>query len=255
MSGLVMILLLIASLAPADEWKELKSEHFLVYYSEDEVFAGEVSQYAERYYEKIASDLGYSRYDNFWTWDNRAKIYIYPGRQDYLKATNAQEWSDGFANYNKKEISGYERNPRFLEMLLPHEMTHLIFRDFVGFKGEVPVWLDEGVAQWEEKEKRKTAIILLKAYISTNEVIPLAYLTRMNIAQEKSEEISRKFYAEAVTLVGFLIEKYGESKFILFCRQLRDGGSINEALSFAYSDSIRDISELETKWIKYYGGE
>lgn len=240
--------------AAADDWKELKSEHFLVYYSRDHASAGEVSRYAEKYYERIASDLGYSRYDNFWTWDKRARIYLYLDREAFLKATNAQGWSDGLANYNKKEIIGYERNPRFLDMLLPHELTHLIFRDFVGFKGEVPIWLDEGVAQWEEQEARKTAAASLKRYISMNEIIPLSRLTRMNIAREGSSDVSRKFYVEAITLVGFLIEQYGESRFTLFCRQLRDGGSLDEALSFAYPDSIRDIGELESKWIKYYEG-
>ena len=250
----VMISFLLCSSAVADEWKELKSEHFLVYYLEDDKLADEVSQHAEKYYEKIALDLGYSRYDNFWQWEKRAKIYVYRDRDEFLKATGAQEWSTGFANYSKREIISYAHNPKFLERLLPHELTHLIFRDFVGFKGEVPVWLDEGVAQWEEEDKRKMAVALLKGYISTSQIIPLSRLTQMNIAQESNAEVSRKFYVEAVTLVGFLIEKYGESKFTLFCRQLRDGANINEAISFTYSDSIQDMGELEKEWIKYYGG-
>ena len=251
---MVMISFLLYRPAVADEWKELKSEHFLVYYLEDDKLADEVSQRAEKYYEKIALDLGYSRYDNFWQWEKRAKIYVYRDRDEFLKATGAQEWSTGFANYPKREIISYAHNPKFLERLLPHELTHLIFRDFVGFKGEVPVWLDEGVAQWEEEDKRKMAVALLKGYISTSQIIPLSRLTQMNIAQESNAEVSRKFYVEAVTLVGFLIEKYGESKFTLFCRQLRDGANINEAISFTYSDSIQDMGELEKEWIKYYGG-
>jgi len=253
---LVFIFISLCSAAAAQEWKEQKSEHFIVYYLDDDNFASEASQWAEKYYVNIASDLGYSRYDNFWTWDKRVKIYIYRDRAQFLSSTGAKDWSYGFVNYNEKTIYSYANNARFLDALLPHELAHLVFRDFVGFKGEVPMWLDEGVAQWEEADKRRVAIELAKEFIAKREFIALSRLTQMNIAEESDAEVSRKFYAEAASLVGFMIKKYGESKFIVFCQQLRDGASMNAALSFAYSaDPIRDIGELEKEWIKYYGGE
>ena len=252
---LIFVLCLLCSLAVAESWKEVKSEHFIIYYLDNDKFAEEVSARAEQYYDKIASDLGYSRYDNFWTWDNRAKIYIYRNREDYLMATGAKGWSYGFAAYGAKAIVSYAHSEKFLTMLLPHEMAHLIFRDFVGFKGEVPIWLDEGVAQWEEQDKRKAAVEAVRELITRKATIPLPQLMQMNIGQESDSEISDKFYIEAVTIVGFMIKQYGESRFTTFCRQLRDGGTINEALSFAYSDSVRDVGELEKEWLKYYGGQ
>ncbi len=252
-STILLAVLFCSSLA-AEEWKELKSEHFIVYYLDDENFAQDVSQWSEKYYSKIASDLGYARYDNFWTWDKRAKIYIYHSREEYIRNTGAKEWSYGFANYYRKEIVSYSHSTKFIDTLLPHEMAHLIFRDFVGFKSEVPIWLDEGVAQWEEADKRKAAAELVRAFAANGETIPLILLTRMDISQETNESIARKFYAEAVTLVGFMIEKYGESKFTLFCQQLRDGATIDGALSFTYPDSIKDMGELEKEWMEYYKG-
>ena len=251
---LIFALCFLCPRVTAEGWKEAKSEHFIIYYLDDDKFAEEVSAQAEQYYNKIASDLGYSRYDNFWTWDNRAKIYIYRNREDYLTATGAKEWSYGFAAYGAKTIVSYAHSEKFFTMLLPHELTHLVFRDFVGFKGQVPVWLDEGVAQWEEEGKRKAAIDMVKEMIANKTIIPLSQLMQMDIAQESDSGISNKFYIEAVTIVGFLIKQYGESRFTIFCRDLRDGGTINEALSSAYSDSVRDIGELEKEWLKYYGG-
>ncbi|MDD5136190.1 MAG: peptidase MA family metallohydrolase [Candidatus Omnitrophica bacterium] len=240
--------------AATEDWKEVKSEHFIVGYIEDENFAEEVSHRAEQYYSKIASDLGYSRYDNFWTWENRARIYIYRTREEYLGATGAKEWSYGFASYGAKTIVSYAHSEKFLNTLLPHELTHLIFRDFVGFKGEVPVWLDEGVAQWEEEDKRKAAIEAIKELVAKKDIIPLPRLMQMDVGEVSDSEVSFKFYVEAVTIVGFLIKQHGESKFTLFCRQLRDGDTINAALSSVYSDSIRNAGELEKEWLKYYGG-
>jgi hypothetical protein len=238
----------------AENWKELKGEHFLVFYLENPVFAQEVLTRAERYYQRIASDLGYSRYANFWQWENRAKIYIYRNHAEFLSATGKSPWIHGTAFYDKREIVSYKWDQGFLDMLLPHELSHLIFRDFVGFKGEVPLWLDEGVAQWEEIQRRKQAIEAVKVLITKKEYVPLRELTRIDSSSEKDPVLSAKLYAQAASLVGYLIEKYGPSKFAMFCQQLRDGQSLDAALSFAYTGSIQNTEELEKKWSQHYGG-
>ncbi len=252
---IAFMLLVVVSAASAEEWQELKSEHFKVFYFEDAGFAQNVLTNAEKYYDRIASDLGYSRYDNFWQWDNRAKIYIYRTHEDFLRATGKSPWIHGAAAYSKREITSYKWGQDFIDVLLPHELTHLIFRDFVGFKGEVPLWLDEGVAQWEELRKRKWAISTVKSLIRKGAFIPLAKLTKVGPGSEDDPALSAKLYAQAATLVGYLIEKQGSSRFALFCRNLRDGKSMDEALSSVYTDSIRNTGELEKEWLKYYGGE
>ena len=140
----------------AQDWKQLLNEHSIVYFIRDEEFARQMSQIRQSLIiGRLPMILGYSRYSDFWTWENRVKIYIYPDRESYAKVSNMPGWSEGMADYTHRQIICYERHEGFIDGLLPHEMTHLIFRDFVGFKGEVPLWLDEGVAQWEEPFKRE----------------------------------------------------------------------------------------------------
>ncbi|MFH0986383.1 MAG: peptidase MA family metallohydrolase [Candidatus Omnitrophota bacterium] len=257
-SWVLGVVLLVAnpgnSAAEAESWQEVKGENFEVFYLEDAAFAQEVLTWAERYYQGIASDLGYSRYDNFWQWENRAKIYLYRNHEEFLKATGKKPWIHGTAFYDKREILSYKWEKGFLEVLLPHELCHLIFRDFVGFKGEVPLWLDEGVAQWEETRKRKEILAAVKELIATKEYIPLRELTRISSGSDNDPVLSAKLYAQAASLVGFLIEQYGPSQFVLFCRQLRDGNNMDAALSFVYTDSVRDMETLEKKWSQHYGG-
>jgi len=252
---IITTLVLICTVAQAQDWEVIKSEHFLVYHLDDKDFAKSVSKRAEKYYDKIASDLGYVRHDKFWLWENRAKIYIYRSHEEFISGEGIpREWATGVARYDSKTIASYRTSGEFMDTLLPHELTHLIFRDFVGFKGKIPLWIDEGVAQWEEKFKKEQAIGIVKALIREGNFIPIGKLMKMDVRQEADFNLARGFYAQAITLVGYLIEKYGGTKFTHFCRQLRDGKSVDEALSFVYTNSIGNTGELEEKWVEYYAG-
>jgi hypothetical protein len=233
------------------EWKELGSEHFIVYFTAKERFAREVLDKSEGYYRNIASGLGYPRYSAFWTWDKRVKIYIYPEHSSFVKATGQPEWSHGMARYRDKIIFSYAFSENFLDSMLPHEIAHLIFRDFVGFKGEVPLWLDEGVAQWAEEPKRAQVKIIAPQIFSQNLFLPLPEMMKLDIRGSTDQKLVDIFYIQASSLVNFLIERYGSYSFADFCRQLRDGKSLDEAIKFAYPDYMHSVAELEARWKDY----
>jgi len=258
LSLFILFLLVFCFSIYADEWKVIKGEHFLVYYLDDKSFAKDVSRHAERYYKKIASDLGYPRYDKFWQWENRVKIYIYPTHEQFIVGAQIpRAWAQGVARYDKKEIISFRWNEGFLDSLLPHELTHLIFRDFVGYPasgGGIPLWIDEGVAQWQEKNKKKEAEKIVKVLIKRLEFIPIGQLTSMDIRNEDNPFLARNFYAQAISLIAFLVDEYGGRRFTEFCRNLRDGKSLNASLARVYGNSMKNIDELEKHWLKYYGG-
>ena len=244
-----------------------------MYFTQDESFASDISHKAEKDYKRIASDLGYARYSNFWTWANRVKIYIYPDRNSYLEASNQPEWSEGMADYAKKEIVSYSGSEDFLVSILPHEMAHLIFRDFVGFKSDIPLWLDEGIAQWEEEVDKSRIKISTRAFLDKRQFLSLHDLMKMDIRLLEDPDrvylrstfvagepgfliidgksLVELFYLEAASLVGFLIERYGTDRFTELCRKLRDGETVEEALRSAYPNRLRTIDKLETRWVDY----
>ncbi len=236
-----------------DAWREIKGDHFIVYYTGDAGFPKDVLNDSEKYYDRIADDLGYSRYSNFWQWQNRVKIYVYPDRESYVRSGPHPEWSHGIANYFKKSIYTYKESDDFLISILPHEITHLMFRDYVGIENEnIPLWLDEGVAQWSEPKKRQLIKQVMKRIYSEGGIIPLSEFIRVNIMTEDKEEKVRDYYVQAMSLVDFLIGAYGSKRFINFCRNLRDGKNIEDSLKFAYPVSIRSLADLEKEWRARY---
>lgn len=257
----------------AEKWQQLKGEHFLVYFVDNEKFAGKVNDRAEKYYRDIAADLGYARYSEFWTWEKRVKIFIYPTHKAYLEATQRPEWSQGMADYDKKTIASYAGSQGFTENVLPHEIAHLIFRDFVGFKGEVPLWLEEGVAQWWPRDERTQDMQQkTRQLFDRNALLSLADISAFDIrnmqkilylfdvtAKDGSpailvlnpDQLVNIFYLEAASIIGFLKERYGNERFTRFCRELRDGKTLDQALQVAYAENFSNTKELERAWRNY----
>jgi len=252
MKKLILIILFVFSCLPidlsiADEWLEAKSSHFIVYYKDaKESFINRVIEKSEGYYDKIADDLGFRRY-NFWLWDNRAKIYIYNDADDYQVSTGQPAWSSGSAIPKDKIIRTFPGANDFFDRILPHEMGHIIFREFVGFDNNaVPVWLDEGVASLEEGSKYSSANMLVKQAIRNEDFIGLKELAGLNPHLMPDDKSVNLFYAESASIAGFLIKEFGKDSFVLFCQNLRDKKDLERSISYVYP--FRNIDELSRAW-------
>lgn len=233
---------LFASAASTQEWQAVKSSHFIVMHTGDETFAKSVSDKAESYYTAIAADLGFTRYQNFWVWDNRVKILIYPTAQAFATACQAPVWATGRASYTRHEIASYQQSgPGFLTALLPHELSHLIVSDFMGPE-RVPLWLTEGFAQWEQ-EGRKAA------GFRPGPSFKLKDLVVADIRKDPDPQRVAVFYAQSASVVGFMIRTYGGAAFGSFCKTLRDGKTLDAALTTAYATDLPSLDALEQKWL------
>ncbi|MFH0790330.1 MAG: peptidase MA family metallohydrolase [Candidatus Omnitrophota bacterium] len=232
------------------KWNVEKSTHFIVSYKKaDADFIRRLISYAEDYYNKIADELGFRRYD-FWLWDNRAKIYIYDDSKDYLSSTGQPAWSSGYANVREKMISTYPYAEGFFETILPHEMGHIIFREFVGFYNTaVPVWLDEGVASYQENGRYEKAYRVIKNAIEGGSFIPLEELSGLSPQFLLDREAVNLFYSEAVGIIHYLIKEFGKDNFVALCQRLRDKGNLEEAVRSSYP--FKNIQELGKRWEEY----
>jgi len=232
--------------ASAQDLSETKSDHFIVYHKDVPAeFVNTIIDYSERYYNELTQKLGFTRYD-YWTWDKRAKIYVYPDQETYLKETKQPSWSSGVAAYDQKTIWTFPRESGFFDSLLPHELGHIIFREVIG-EGNVPLWLEEGVASYLEQAKRFGSDKAVLDALGDNSFIPLKELTQIDANALRQRPDISLFYAESVNVVSYLIDKFGSDAFNDFCRKLKDRKSLDDALAYAYFD-IRSLSGLATLW-------
>ena len=236
--------------------KEKRSTHFIVYYEQgvDRDFVEDIIDSAETYYEEIADNLGYRRY-NFWLWDERANIYIFKNKSSYQIETNQPDWSGGCASYRDKKIWTYPHAAGFFDSILPHELGHIVFREFVGFDNNIPLWFEEGIASYQEKSKRYAAKSMVRDLITKDELLTLQDLTSIRSARDITDnEVAEKFYAQAVSIIYYLKNKFDDHRFAILCRSLREGDNLDKALDETYFN-IEDTEGLYKSWIEYMDDE
>jgi len=233
--------------AGEQDWHIAKSTHFLVYYNK----AGQdqlerLTQRAEEYYNEITDELGFTRF-NFWTWDDRAKIYLFDTQEEYMKATGTPDWSGGQTLASGKVIRTFITAPDFLDNILPHEMGHIIFREMVGFNNPaIPLWLEEGVATYQEKQRVPGIKKYLAGQIKNGSFMGLASLESFDLVNSKDKEKVELFYLESYSLLDYLVSEFGKDRFVLFCQNLRDHKDLRQALAFTYSFGGKE--EFESSW-------
>jgi hypothetical protein len=206
---------------------------------------------AEDYYRKTIRYFGTLPRESFWLWEKRCKLYLYDTQASYLADSRQPAWSGGYAVPSKRSIISYQNAPRFLESILPHELAHLIFREFVGFKNSrIPAWLDEGFAVWQETEGRNDFRTALAQALGAGKWIPFPAMNQMDRIHHYEKDEARLFYAQAESMVSYLLDKRDSSYFTKFARDLRDGYSVEEALRRNYAE-LDTLDDFEEAWKRY----
>lgn len=232
-------------------WQQFKSTHFLVFYNgASEDLLNRLTEKAEGYYNEIADLLGLNRF-NYWTWDNRARIYLFDTFEEYKKASNNLDWSVGLVTIGNKSIRSYLTAPGLLDNVLAHELAHIIFREMVGFDNfAVPLWLEEGVATFHERRPDQESVKrYLVVKLRTNTLMSLNQLYSFDLMHTKDKLAIKSFYLESYSLVNYLIKIFGKDKFVSFCQYLRDHRDLTRALRSTYS--FDSLLEFENSWKSY----
>ncbi|HRZ40017.1 MAG TPA: hypothetical protein P5246_03310 [Candidatus Omnitrophota bacterium] len=239
------------------QWLEVKGKHFIVYIrsESDKALANIVLSRAESYYQDIGNLIGHTRYSDFWTWDDRAKIFVFADREEFSRVTGAPSWATGYSDrdsflFKSRAVVTYRQEDAFYDSILPHEVAHLIVHDFIK-REYLPIWLDEAVAQMYERRKHDAADRYCRALAQRGQTIRLDFLNRWDIRSETDAKKVELYYLQSLSVLRFLYREHGAYAFQRFFRELRDGKSVEEALRSAYPGKINSLDDLERHWINF----
>lgn len=184
-----------------------------------------------------------------WAKDNRVTVYLFKTQQSYRQVTGRPSWSGGASSVPKRKVYVYESEE--LPGILAHELTHIYFDAF--FTGGVsnPLWLSEGMATLVQVERGLAAPNWLRdnlERLERGEGVPIEDFMGVSSTAGWSDERVRLWYAQAYSVVRFMIRTQYRSSFYKFAANLRDGQRSDEALYRAYGAPYNRLKALEYAW-------
>lgn len=222
--------------------QENSSLHFRVKaYGQDTVLV--ISQTAEAAYTRIMIDTGLNSFQPRGLY----QIVVYGTQDEYRKKTGQPEWSAGVAVGNA--IYTFI-SPR-LEAVLSHEVTHLIWFEFMGRSNPDYRWINEGLAVYQENKAigsrgQGDMFAALRGGMRAQS-IPMDQMIHLVPATERAYDVSL-WYAQAESMVRFMIERGGRLGFSQFLGALRYDKTLDNAVAEGFSGSWRTLEEVERDW-------
>jgi hypothetical protein len=211
----------------------------LFWYTGSDSFARDLMDTCETGLARLTQDIG--AYP-----ERPIKIYIYASASDLKGAmVYSQEWTGGvaFTDFGIIAISISPSQLAWGEGALVHELTHLVVHQatFSPY-GQLPVWLDEGLATYSEGELDPDLRSSLNKAISEGALISVRSLCSPFSAYADKAALS---YAESYGLVEYLLDNYGQDKMLDLLTVFKHGSTYDEALTAVYGF---DINGLDASW-------
>ena len=178
--------------------------------------------------------------------DSPADLYIYANTQDMRDAVLYEPgWTGGLAypEHNIVIIGISQDQIDWGKRTEAHELTHVLVGHLTfSCLGDVPTWLNEGLAVYGEGGPEAAALQQFKNAVTSNELISARALSGGFAEDPAKADLS---YSESYSLVNFLVKQYGQDKMLSLLKTLRDGATVDEALQANYGF---DIDGFEDAW-------
>jgi len=129
-----------------------------------------------------------------------------------------------------------------------HEMTHILVARASGGAANVPLWLNEGLAEYGNLDQTVTYERFLEWAEGTDRLIPLKNLRSF----PGDPNLTLVAYGQGRSAVEYMLEEFGNEKMRQLLAVLGGGQSIDGALQAVYGFGIDD---LEDQWREYIGAD
>ncbi len=222
------------------QWQSLTDgEITILWYNGDGEFASELMNACQEGLTRLTQEFGAYL-------ERPVIVYVYASSQELQGAMIfPQEWTGGvaFTEFGIIAIGISPDNIDWGKGALVHELTHLVVHQIVFSPyGSLPVWLDEGLAMYNEGELSPQLKSRLEEAISEGNLISVRSLCSPFSADPEKAYLS---YAESYSLVEYLLDNYSGDNMLDLLTLIKQGSTYDEALIEAYGF---DIVGLDTRW-------
>ena len=237
----------IAWLDSEHNWKTVKKDKLnLHWYSGNQSFAQELLDAAQ-------SGLDFNRTKSGLAAEAPIDLYIFANTNDLKDAILYEpSWTGGqaFPDHDIVIIGISKNDLEWGKDAIVHELTHVLVGHLTfSCLGAVPTWLNEGLAVYSEGELDAASQTQLDEAIKADTL-----LTVRSLSAGFSEVSDKAYlsYSQSFSIVKFLVETYGQEKMTALLIALRDGATVDDALTQTYGFNIEG---LEDEWRQAIGAQ
>jgi len=228
------------------DWHTLSSERLALYwYRGDEDFGQALFDKAMETLAMLGRDAGV-------TVTHQVKVFIYGSHSDLLGAIaeGAKEWTGGqaFPEMGVVVIGVSPANLAWGQRAVAHELSHLVVHQMVDTPlGDLPRWLDEGLAMYAEGELEPSYRRALDRAIREDQLITVRSLSS---SFPTDSELAHLSYAQSYSLVEFILEEYGREKMAHLLQVFAEGAYYDDAVQQVLG---LDSGGLDAAWREWVG--
>ncbi|MDQ3870341.1 MAG: peptidase MA family metallohydrolase, partial [Chloroflexota bacterium] len=240
-----------ATLTFADErfsWQVLEGRLVrLHWYEGSREFAQRALSIGEKAVADVSTLLGVTE-------SERIDFFVYASQSAFREALGpgTRENVGGQANASIRTlfalIEPSQINSDWVDVVIPHELTHLVFDTAVHNPyREPPHWLDEGIAVFLSEGYGAGDRSRVAGAGRSGDLIPLDGLSGQFPATREKFFLA---YAESVSAVDFFIRKYGRDTLVKLVRSYGQGLTDDEAFTAATG---ADVKAFSSAWLADVG--
>ena len=232
----------------AHDWQTITNGDIvrLHWYEGDQVFAADLA--------KAANDgLLFNETQSGLKTEAPIDFYIYASTDDLKDAILYEpSWTGGqaFPEQNIVILGISQSDLDWGGDAIVHELTHVLVGHLTfSCLGDVPTWLNEGLAVFSEGELDPTSERQFEDAIRDDTL-----LTVRSLSSGFSEVADKAYlsYSQSYSITKFLVETHGQEKMTSLLLSLQDGMTIDQALLQTYGF---DVNGLENAWRTSIGAQ
>jgi len=215
-------------------------EHFIIKYRKGE------QGYEGYWLKNLLRDTYRQISQDFGTYFNHKTTVLFYSGNEFHDVTGQALFVGGLYD-GKIRLPSYHQGFREgdLRTAAVHEMTHAFVAFLSG--GRAPVWIHEGLAQYEQNKIQPVNTAIFTAAIRTKSLMPVNRLFSEKLEMDKMDPLEvALFYQEAFMLVRYMVERFQMYRVKEILAKFKEGKPAEQAIEEALGISIL---QLEKEWL------